>query len=129
MPWGDADTKRMGILIMKLGSEHDGEILATVRAIRKHLAIDGTDLHDLARRLSGEPTIVYRTAFREPPKSDWQMKADYCVDKEDLLRAREAEFVRDMAIKLKFQDDPTDKQAAWLESIYQRLKREYHETA
>jgi hypothetical protein len=46
-------TDKIGKLIPRLASDHDGEIVSTVRAIRRTLESAGSDLHDLAARLSG----------------------------------------------------------------------------
>lgn len=45
---------RIHKLIPRLGSDHDGEIIATVRAIRAALQAQGCDLHDLVRAI--DPT-------------------------------------------------------------------------
>jgi hypothetical protein len=42
-------------LIPRLASDHDGEVLATVAAIRRILASNGRDLHDLARLVARTP--------------------------------------------------------------------------
>jgi hypothetical protein len=41
--------EKLALLIPKRASEFDGEIVATVHAIRRLLDADGADLHDLAR--------------------------------------------------------------------------------
>jgi hypothetical protein len=43
------DGEKLALLIPRLASEFDGEIVATVRAIRRVLSASGNDLHDLAR--------------------------------------------------------------------------------
>jgi hypothetical protein len=71
----------LGKLIPRLASNHDGEVIATVRAIRRTLASSGADLHDLcirlgaARRLDGrlgqERTCCqFRPMSALPPKAD-----------------------------------------------------------
>ena len=42
---------KLGRLIPRLASDHDGEILNTVAALRRTLKSSGRDLHDLARSL------------------------------------------------------------------------------
>jgi hypothetical protein len=46
---------RLGLLIPRLASEHDGEVVATARAIRRTLASEQLDLHDLVRSLVPPP--------------------------------------------------------------------------
>ncbi len=48
---------RLGKLLPRLASEHDGEIIATVDAIRRTLTGAGLDLHDLAQRAAA-PTLA-----------------------------------------------------------------------
>jgi hypothetical protein len=42
-------------LIPRLATDADGEIIATVRAIRRVLAAEGLDLHDLADAIDARP--------------------------------------------------------------------------
>ncbi|MEK4034257.1 hypothetical protein WOC76_12665 [Methylocystis sp. IM3] len=64
---------RLGKLIPLLGSDKDGEVLATARAIVTALASEGADLHDLAASVNPnassriKPT---RRAFSVPPAFD-----------------------------------------------------------
>ena len=55
---------KLARLIPRLGSDHDGEIVATVRAIRRTLAAERLDLHDLANALDVKPEPVFD---RDPP--------------------------------------------------------------
>jgi hypothetical protein len=45
--------EKLALLIPRLASEFDGEIVATVRAIQRILSTTGHDWHDLARIVSG----------------------------------------------------------------------------
>ena len=45
--------EKLALLIPRLASEFDGEVVATVRAIRRLLEASGHDLHDLARIVAG----------------------------------------------------------------------------
>jgi hypothetical protein len=47
------DGAKLALLIPRLASDFEGEIVATVRAIRRLLEADGYDLHDLARVIEG----------------------------------------------------------------------------
>ena len=138
--------KRLTLLIPMLASDKDGEVVASVRQIARTLAAEGKDFHDLVKMLSSEPTIVYQTVFRDRPEKkpqpetsrrkqwdfggqaegDWIEKADFCADHLDMLSEREAEFVQDMTRKLRRYGDPTEKQAAWLDAIYHRIRRQSH---
>jgi len=48
------------LLIPRLGSNFEGEVIATVRAIRRLLEAGGSDLHDLAKVVGGGSLIVNR---------------------------------------------------------------------
>jgi hypothetical protein len=66
-------TKRLEKLIPLLASDHDGEVVATARAIRSALASEGFDFHDLAgslvpyiaKRETGSATIAPAPVFEE----------------------------------------------------------------
>lgn len=65
-------TNRLRKLLPMLATNHDGEILATVRAISGALASEGFDFHDLAASLS--TTLAKReaisSAIAPPPSFD-----------------------------------------------------------
>jgi hypothetical protein len=55
-------------LLPLLGSDQDGEVLATVRAIARKLRAAGLDLNDLAQALTAPPSPPPRwPPFAEPP--------------------------------------------------------------
>ena len=58
---------RLGLLIPRLATEHDGEIVATVRAIGRTLKGAGLDFHDLAFVIGEEPKpIAYKINYDNP---------------------------------------------------------------
>jgi hypothetical protein len=63
--------KRLGPLIRLLGSDKDGEVLATVEAIKRTLASDGADLHDLAVAISQPPPPP-----APRPAATWRQQAE-----------------------------------------------------
>jgi hypothetical protein len=56
---------KLAKLIPRLGSNHDGEVVATVDAIVRTLAAIGLDLHDLARALAGDEPDAHEINARE----------------------------------------------------------------
>jgi hypothetical protein len=56
-------------LIPKLASDHDGEVVATVRAIGRLLKSDGLDWHDLAKSLNPRPNLRVAQPTAPPPAS------------------------------------------------------------
>lgn len=101
----------LGKLIRRLGSDHDGEIVATVYAIRRKLELEGRDLHDLANQI---------TARMGPPVTDWRAMTRYCAERQDQLTMRELNFIISIA---RWRCPLTNKQSQWLTAIYERLIR------
>lgn len=101
-------SRKLGKLILLLGSNHDGEVVATVRAISSSLAAEGFDLHDLAATVSGNLNKLQSISSAiAPPSSfdtlshferrawldalvavDWltPLERDYVVDVANLVR-------------------------------------------
>lgn len=68
---------KLGKLIGRLGSDHDGEVVATGRAIQRTLVGAGLDLHALAAHIAAPPsmpTIGYRDRPppRRPAETSWR---------------------------------------------------------
>jgi len=118
--------ERLGPLIGKLGSPHDGEVLSAARALGRQLDNQGLNFNDLAIAVVAEPItrIVYRD--RDPdPLSDWSEIADWCADHPEWLSDKESDFVVNMRRILRRPGaEPTLKQAKWLQNILDRIKEE-----
>lgn len=120
---------KLAKLIAVLSSDRDGEVVATVRAIGRTLKGAGADFHDLAKAATAEPVAARRTAPPPPPPPEeeassmtWADCARWCRARAYRLSPKEAEFVRDMAHKLRFRtDEPTERQGKWLRAIHARL--------
>ena len=96
----------LGKLIPRLASEHDGEVVATARAIERVLKANGRDWHDLAAiivqpALPPAPIRSWRSA-----DSDWQRMANFCWVRRFCLSPRDQDFVRSM----RSWRDPSEKQ-------------------
>lgn len=115
---------KLGKLIPRLASDHDGEVVATARAIVRSLGSAGADLHDVVSALDKPPVervvfkerVVYRdrpvekptpapTPDPKPePEYDTSMKWKDAVAAAErlldinlyLLNSKEAQFVRHM---------------------------------
>lgn len=59
---------KLGKLIPRLASDHDGELIATISAIRRTLDAAGLDLHDLAETISAPAD---RPRVEQPTDSDF----------------------------------------------------------
>jgi hypothetical protein len=115
---------KLAKLIPLLSSDKDGEVVATARAIERTLRAEGCDWHDLASAVTREPEtrIIYINP-PEPEPRDWCELARWSRDHDDdRLNTKERSFVNDMANRLVCGGDPTEKQAAWLRSIYAKLR-------
>jgi hypothetical protein len=76
------DATKLALLIPRLASSFEGEVIATVRAIRGVLAASGHDLHDLARvaergnyptERRDEPLITQlKELFLKRSLNDWE---------------------------------------------------------
>ena len=111
---------RLSKLIPRLASDHEGEVVATVAAIRRTLENGGLDLYALADAISNPP-VVYHTepARAEKPRSH-QMDARRCLHSGLKWKPHEAEFLRQMASQLR---RPSEKQRDWLDGLLDRVAR------
>jgi hypothetical protein len=107
---------RLAKLIPRLASTHDGEVLATVAAIRRTLESAGLSIHDLAAALTIGTPIPGR-----PQEDDWLTIARWCRDRRHILNDRERDFVANMVSLCRWRE-PTERQAAWLLSIAEHLR-------
>jgi hypothetical protein len=92
-------------LIRRLGSNHDGERLATVHAIDRVLKTAGRDWHDLAAALTGSA-------------DDWRAMAQFCRSQAHRLTPREFDFINNIVMR---GCEPSEKQWRWLRGIFARL--------
>jgi hypothetical protein len=97
----------LGKLIPLLASNHDGEVIATARAIDRVLKSSGRDWHDLAA------TICL------PAPADWRREARFCAGNAARLSERELDFIVTLA---RYRGIPSPKQQQWLRDIADRLR-------
>ena len=62
-------------LIRRLATTHDGEVVATVRALERRLRADKYDFNDLAETIGQQAP---RLAPQEPP-SAWHEMREFCL--------------------------------------------------
>jgi hypothetical protein len=107
-------------LIRLLSSDRDGEVVASVHAMRRLLASIGLSLHDLADviELPANKTHSNTTRF-DDDDPDWRVMAKACAQCRYLLSERERSFVATMA---RWRGSPSRKQRDWLEAIYDRIR-------
>lgn len=101
---------KLAKLIPRLASPHEGEVLATVEAIRRTLDRAELSLHDLAARLCAPQPVQPRA--RPKPQAKPEPAPE---DAEDLLA--KAEWLRDHV-----GDDLTGKQGAFVATAIRMLR-------
>lgn len=101
---------KLGKLIPRLASNHDGEVVATARAISRLLETNGRDWHDLA-------AAVCPVSLRAP--DDWRALVRFCASNASRLTERELDLLATLA---RWHGIPTEKQLSWLRRIVDRLR-------
>jgi hypothetical protein len=102
---------RLAKLLPRLASNHDGEVIATARAIERTLHSAGLDYHGLARSL-------VRSASNALPPPDWRWMARACAEHWQELSDRERDFLATLA---GWRCTPSPKQLGWLQNIHNRV--------
>lgn len=137
-------------LVRRLGSDFDGEIVATQRALKRLLAsrdVSFTDLGDAVEKLATgglEQAAMERVfaAGREQGLEeaerkranaqavfglnpdgapDWETIALACQRSKDRIEAKHHQFVDDMASRLAWSREPTEKQGKYLLSLFRQI--------
>lgn len=105
-------------LIPRLASNHDGEVIATVRAIRRTLASAGADLHTLAATIAGRDHSQEPAGELEP---DWRDLVTRLLRRAEDLDDKEYAFVVNMARFIRAGSEPTRRQGEWLLWITEKV--------
>lgn len=105
-------------LLPRLASNHDGEVIATVRAIRRTLEGAGADLHTLAATVAGGGSDQQRRDEIEP---DWRDIVTRLLRRSEDLDDREYAFVVNMARFIRAGSAPTHRQGEWLLWIVEKV--------
>jgi hypothetical protein len=101
-------------LVLMLSSNHEGEIVATARAIDRVLRSNRLDWHDLA-----EAICLPAPAARPCDDADWRDLLAFCASRMSCLNSREREFLRSIA---QWRGNLTERQRNWLETIADKLR-------
>jgi hypothetical protein len=105
---------QLGKMIPRLGSNHDGEVVATARAIERVLRGVGHDWHDLVKGL-------HLPVAQSDACSDWRDDLAYCAENMDCFDDHERDFLRSMA---HWRGQPSPKQRDWLAALADRVRGE-----
>jgi hypothetical protein len=140
---------KLGDLIRRLSSNSDGEIVATVYAMRRTLAAVGTDFHGLAEYVEAvngkhvpEEQIrrdawaaAYAQAVQDlenrqhgvddfigtDGKPTWEAVALFLQRNKHRLDSKHYEFIDDMAGRTAWGHEPTERQHKYLHSLFFKL--------
>jgi hypothetical protein len=146
----DAILPKLARLLRRLGpGTTDGEIVATVYAMRSLLDKNGADFHDLTARIetpaSGlhleEMEELYSVAYaqakqdlqqkrakalaacgmRADGSQDWEAIAVYCQRRKTRLLPKHHEFIDDMAASMTWGREPSERQGKYLLSLFRQI--------
>lgn len=125
------DTAKLEKLFALLASDKDGEVLATVGAIKRVLKAGGMDLHDVGKLMNKPPKVIEikipPPAPPAEPKQDMgaiRKMIDELCQTNGFLSEREREFVDSLADHAAYRGwECTTKQASWLYGIHGRWIR------
>jgi hypothetical protein len=105
-------------LIPRLASTHDGEVVATARALERVLRAEGFDWHDLARMAASAPLL----RDRDLPESEYAKRVRSRLKEaslEDWLDSWSSDFL-DSILQLRNLDMLSEKQTACVNKILRR---------
>jgi hypothetical protein len=106
--------EKIALLIPRLASNFDGEVLATVLAIRRLLKASGNDLHDLARLVDAAQNQEKPQQEKPRQENPWEQKK----------RARPTDVIELVELLLCC-PGLTDWEREFLESIHDQATRKY----
>jgi hypothetical protein len=98
---------KLGKLIPRLGSNHTGEVTATVEAIRRTLQNAGADLRDLCEAL-------------DVPAPEWREQVLFCRRHWESMSVKERSLIQSLE---QWRGMPTVKQLAFLDNVFKRISR------
>ena len=108
---------KLSILIPRLASDADGEVVATARAIDRQLRKAGADWHVLASAFQEQPNGAPDDVIE---RDDFQVMADRLFIYGE-LNAKERNFVKTMRrVLARAGTAPSPKQTKWLRTLWQR---------
>jgi hypothetical protein len=118
---------RVAHILPRLASDHDGEVVATARAVARVLRSAGLDLHDLTATFR-QGAIALPPPKEPPPRPDFDFErgADWCREHQydPRLSDRDRGFLRSMCRWFERGKLPTEAQAKWLSDIWKRIENQ-----
>lgn len=109
---------KLALLIPRLATDHDGEVVATARAIGRVLAAAGLDFHDLAAGLA--PAAPPQPEPGPRSVDEDELACAVWLRDHAILSPKEANFVDNAILILRRGRRLSQAQAAWLAGLYAR---------
>jgi hypothetical protein len=110
-----ATRRRLADLLPRLDSDHDGETIATARAISRVLRAEGLDLHDVAALIVSAPVPEGRPSDDAP---EWRVMTETAIAAGLARTEWERQFLA--GLRDWTGDHITEKQRTVLQKIYAR---------
>ena len=147
-PRDDRHGSRTGDLIRRLSSNSDGEVVATVRALKRTLESAGVSFHELADHIEqpngaavseADFKQIYAAGYDhgardaerkyhgdedfigDDGKPTWQGVALFLQRNKERLDPKYHEFIDDMAARTVWGREPTERQHKYLHSLFFKL--------
>ncbi|MFD0846908.1 hypothetical protein [Sphingosinicella xenopeptidilytica] len=118
---------KLAKLIPLLGSDRDGEALATVRALERTLRAAGLDFHALAAAVEHEeaqPVHHDDDPYPDIARGELRQMAEFLYREcRYTLTVKEQQFINSMTYKLAAGLDPTPRQKKWIVDLFDRYQR------
>lgn len=111
---------RLGPLIRLLGSDNNGEVSAAVAGLRRILASEGLDLHDLAAYVEAAAEVAIPT---EDQLGTWLDLVDGLIARgAAVLEDRDRNFLRNVRIAILSGKAPSPPQQKWLGDVQAKVR-------
>jgi hypothetical protein len=116
-----AKVKTLGAIAARLGSNHDGEILAAANMLGKEFAKNGLRIDEVVVRGLTPPQLppppVPPRRNRPAGIAEHVVRAGNCLMRAHLFSPKELKFLREIRDFRR----PSHKQKDWLDALYERL--------
>jgi hypothetical protein len=134
--------EKLAMLVRLLSSEHEGEVLSTVQALRRILESAGGNFHTLAEIIEksngsripeADMRKLYNAGFEAGQRAaettafhgmdiapSWHEVACHCRDQRKARDEREQKFIEDVCRRTVHGGTLSEKQQSWLRKIYAR---------
>ncbi len=110
-------TPKLSKLIARLGSDSEGEVIATVSALKRVLEANNLSFHDLADNLTGGK--YEEPKYEKPEPAGYREMIHFCLEHDDCISNWERDFLLGMQ---RWRGEPSQKQIIKIRTIYADLQ-------